>query len=118
MGNNIESFDNLSNSNNNMQMYSIGNIQNYTRNSLYIDNFAFQTPLIENKKLRIFKNINNPKIKLDNTDKRLGNKKGKDFDTPNTIKVNRAKFLKKVKDKNSDNNKMNTMINFNSCFSK
>ena len=118
MGNNIESFDNLSNSNNNMQMYSIGNIQNYTRNSLYIDNFAFQTPLIENKKLRIFKNINKSKIKLDNTDKRLGNKKGKDFDTPNTIKVNRAKFLKKVKDKNSDNNKMNTMINFNSCFSK
>ena len=51
------------------------------------------------------------------TVKKAGNKKGKNFETPSTIKVNRSKFLEKVKDKFYDNNKMFTMTNFNSCYS-
>ena len=51
------------------------------------------------------------------TDKKIGNKKGKNFETPSTIKVNRSKFLEKVKDKFYDNNKMITMNNFNSTLS-
>ena len=115
IGNNIGSFDNLSNSN--IILNSIGNTQNYARNSFHIENNAFQTPSTENKKLGLYKKIIKQKNKLVKTDKKIGNKKGKNFETPSTIKVNRSKFLEKVKDKFYDNNKMITMNNFNSTLS-
>ena len=115
IGNNIGSFDNLSNSN--TILNSIGNTQNYARNSFHIENNAFQTPSTENKKLGLYKKIIKQKNKLVKTDKKIGNKKGKNFETPSTIKVNRSKFLEKVKDKFYDNNKMITMNNFNSTLS-
>ena len=115
---NIESFDNLSNSNINMNKYSIGNAQNYARNSVHIDKGSFQTPLTENKKLGLYKKVIRQRPKLIKTDKKMGDKNGKNYETPSTIKVNRSKFLEKVnKDKFYDNNKMITMTNFSSCFS-
>ena len=116
IGNNIASFDNLSNSN--IILNSIGNNQNYARNSFNIENNnTFQTPSTENKKLGLYKKIIRQKPKFVKTDKKIGNKKGKNFETPSTIKVNRSKFLEKVKDKFYDNNKMITMNNFNSNLS-
>ena len=115
--NHFESFDNLTNSNSNM--YSLGNIQNYSRNSAHIEQCAcaYQTPSIENKKLGLYKKINWQKPQLINTDKKIDNGKEQKYETPSAIKVNRAKFLGKIRDKyydNNNNNKMNTMINFNS----
>ena len=114
VGTNIGSFDNFSNSH--IITNSIGNSQNYARNSVHIDNSLFQTPSIENKKLGLYKKVIRYKPKMLKTDKKLGDKKGKNFDTPSTIKVNRSKFFEKVKDKFFDNNKMITMSNFNTCF--
>ena len=106
--NNVGSFDNLSNSN------IMGNPQNYARNSVYVDSSLFQTPSTENKKLGLYKKVIRQKPKMIKTDKKIGGKKGKNFETPSTIKVNRSKFLEKVKDKFYDNRM--TMGNFNSCF--
>ena len=115
IGTNLGSFDNLSNSN--IILNSIGNNQNFLRNSFHIENNTFQTPSTENKKLGLYKKIIRQKPKLVKTDKKIGNKKTKNFETPSTIKVNRSKFLEKVKDKFYDNNKMITMNNFNSVLS-
>ena len=105
--NNIGSFDNLSNSN--IIMNNFGNTQIYLRNSLNIENTAFQTPSTENKKLGLYKKV----IKQKGCHKKMDKKSyGKNFETPSTIKVNRSKFLEKVKDKNFDSNKMITMNNF------
>ena len=106
--NNVGSFDNLSNSN------IMGNQQNNARNTVYVDSSLFQTPSTENKKLGLYKKVIRQKPKMIKTDKKIGGKKGKNFETPSTIKVNRSKFLEKVKDKFYDNRM--TMGNFNSCF--
>ena len=105
--NNVGSFDNLSNSN--IIMNNLGNTQNYLRNSVNIENTAFQTPSTENKKLGLYKKVIKQKGCNMKMDKRLS---GKNFETPSTIKVNRSKFLEKVKDKNFDGGKMTTMNNF------
>ena len=115
LGNNIGSFDNLSNSNINQN--TIGNFQNYARNSVHIDNSIFQTPSTENKKLGLYKKVIKHKAKILKTEKKIGDKKEKNFETPSAIKVNRSKFLEKVKDKFFENNKMITMGNFNTFFS-
>ena len=57
------------------------------------------------------------KSKMARSGKKYGDKSRTNFDTPSTIKVNRTKFLEKVKDKIFDNNKVFTMNNFNSRFS-
>ena len=105
--NNVGSFDNLSNSN--IIMNNLGNTQNYLRNSVNIENTAFQTPSTENKKLGLYKKVIKQKGCNMKMDKKLS---GKNFETPSTIKVNRSKFLEKVKDKNFDGGKMITMNNF------
>ena len=115
ISNHIESFENSSNSN--MNINSIGNSQNYARNSVNIDKGLFQTPSTGSKKLGLYKKVISKKPKIIKTGKKISSKKGINFETPSTIKVNRSKFLEKVKDKYYDNDKMNTMINFNSCFS-
>ena len=115
-GTNFGSFDNLSNSNSIAN--SLGNTQNYGRNSIQVENCIFQTPSTENKKLGLYKKIISHKPNTIKTEKKkLGQIKGKNIDTPSTIKVNRSKFFGKVKDKFYDNNKMITMTNFNSCLS-
>ena len=115
IGNNICSFDNLSNSN------IISSTQNYARNNPYVDSSLYQTPSTENKRLGLYKKVIRQKPKLGKTEHKLGSKKGKYYEAPSTIKVNRSKFLEKVKDKFFDNNNTNTnkaMINnFNSCLS-
>ena len=112
IGNNVGSFDNLSISN--IIMNNLGNTQNNIRNSINIENTAFQTPSTENKKLGLYKKVIKQKPSNIRTNKKLCSKKGKNFETPSTIKVNRSKFLEKVKDKFFDTNKMITMNNFNS----
>ena len=111
ISNNVGSFDNLSNSN--IIMNSFGNGQNYARNSMRVENTLFQTPSMENKKLGLYKKVIKQKGGNMKSDKKLYHKIGKNFDTPSTIKVNRSKFLEKVKDRFFDYNKMFTMNNFN-----
>ena len=113
IGKNIGSFDNLSGSNIN----NLGNTQNFARNSLNFEHSTFQTPSTGNKKLGLYKKVISKKPKLLRENKKVFEKKVKNFATPGAIKVNRSKFLEKVKDKFFENNKMNTMINFNSCYS-
>ena len=116
IGNNLGSFENLSNSN------IITNMQNYPRNTTHADSSLYQTPSTENKKLGLYKKAIRQKPKLVKTAQKLGMKKGKNYETPSTIKVNRSKFLEKVKDKffennNTTNNKNMMISNFNSCLS-
>ena len=94
-------------------MNSFGNGQNYARNSMRVENTLFQTPSMENKKLGLYKKVIKQKGGNMKSDKKLYHKIGKNFDTPSTIKVNRSKFLEKVKDRFFDYNKMFTMNNFN-----
>ena len=109
------SFDNLTNYNINMN--SIGNVQHYARNSVNGDSGLFQTPSTANKKLGLYKKVISQKTKMMKSDKKLGEKSGKNFATPGAIKVNRSKFMEKVKDKFYDHNKMSTMNNFTSSLS-
>ena len=74
----------------------------------------YQTPSVENKKLGLYKKVMKPKIQLGKSDKKLGDKEGHNYDTPSAIKVNRTKFLEKVKEKIFDNKKMLSMNNLNS----
>ena len=111
----LGSFDNLTNTNINMN--SIGNVQHYARNSVNGDSGLFQTPSTANKKLGLYKKVISQKAKMMKSDKKLGEKSGKNFATPGAIKVNRSKFMEKVKDKFYDHNKMSTMSNFTSCLS-
>ena len=55
-----------------------------------------------------------PKIRFGKSDKKIGEKDGNNYDTPSAIKVNRSKFLEKVKEKIYDNKKVIIMNNFNS----
>ena len=118
LGKTMSSFDNLCNSNIN----GSENMPNYLRNSANLESGTFQTPSTGNKKLGLYKKVINKKPKITKTDKKLAGQKGKNFATSGGIKVNRSKFLEKVKDKFNDNNnyinrnKMATMNNFNSCF--
>ena len=114
IGKNISSFDNLSISN--VHANSIGNVQNYARNTTHLDSI-FQTPSVEKRKLGLYKKVMRFKSRMARSGKKYGDKSRKNFDTPSTIKVNRTKFLEKVKDKILDNNKVFTKNNFNSRFS-
>ena len=116
IGNSIgSSFDNLCNS------AFLGNTQNNERKSVNLENGEFQSPPTGNKKIRLYKKVISKKPKLTKTDKKSVNSNGKNFGTSNAIKVNRSRFLEKVKDKNHDNNYINSnkkanVSNFYSCF--
>ncbi len=111
LGKNIGSFDNSSNSN--IHSNSIGNLNSFLKNNVHYD-CMYQTPSVENKKLGLYKKVMKPKIQLGKSDKKLGDKEGNNYDTPSAIKVNRTKFLEKVKEKIFDNKKMLSMNNLNS----
>ena len=111
LGKNICSFDNSSNSN--IHSNSIGNLNSFLRNSVHYE-CMYQTPSVENKKLGLYKKVMKPKIQFGKSDKKIGEKDGNNYDTPSAIKVNRSKFLEKVKEKIYDNKKVIIMNNFNS----
>ena len=57
---------------------------------------VLKTPLVENKRIRLYKKVINKKLHLTKTEKKPSNNKIKNFITPATIKVNRSKFLENV----------------------
>ena len=64
---------------------------------------VFQTPLAENKRIRLYKKVVNKKLQLTKTEKRPKDNRIKNFIIPAAIKVNRSKFLENVKNKINDN---------------
>ena len=76
---------------------------------------TYKTPSINNKQIGLYKRVAVQKSKILKSDKQLYKKKlQKNFPTPGTIKVNRSKFLGKLKGGGLISHcKMNTMYNFN-----
>ena len=104
-------YGNKSNRANNFGLIDISNANlNQTKNSKgkngnYLsEKNVFKTPLVENKRIRLYKKVINKKLHLTKTEKKPSNNKIKNFITPATIKVNRSKFLENVKNKIFDNN--------------
>ena len=64
---------------------------------------GLKTPSIANKKIGLYKKVINKKTKLVRSEKKDDDKKTKKFIIPETIKVNRSKFLENVKNKIYDN---------------
>ena len=95
--NNINSFDN---SNINFKKIINTKEQNTDYKS---EKNGFQTPSMENKRIGLYKKVINKKMKLIKTEKKLEDKRNKNYITPGTIKVNRSKFLENVKNKIYDN---------------
>ena len=95
--NNINSFDN-SNLNLKKVIYKKEQYNNYMS-----ENNGFQTPSMGNKRIGLYKKVINKKMKLIKTEKKLEDKRNKNYITPGTIKVNRSKFLENVKNRIYDN---------------
>ena len=95
--NNINSFDNT-----NTNLKKVINTKEQNNNYKSEKN-GFQTPSMENKRIGLYKKVINKKMKLIKTEKKLEDKRNKNYITPGAIKVNRSKFLGNVKNKIYDN---------------
>ena len=85
------------------------------KNNGVVGTRTYQTPSTNNKQIGLYKRVAVQKSKLVKSDKQLYKKKiQKNFPTPGTIKVNRSKFLGKLKGGGLINHcKVNTMYTFN-----